>query len=211
MMEASCAVLDIKIITTLERDDDIDEPVLKPAGFDTYVAMLKQVETLQCEAKELQEEAKTLADSVEKALLADDDCDNDDDDDDNSEDDGRPPLMTLGKVKKAQEKVQELSEEADRKISEATDVKAKLPKQCGFVVCGIDQALQSFGVGRHSYHGQAFIDNHVNKCCKEENIQTCKSVIRTTARICPQLNEQAAHICGLYKPIFSKFAACHNL
>ncbi|XP_070553810.1 uncharacterized protein [Ptychodera flava] len=122
--------------------------------------MLKQVETLQCEAKELQEEAKTLADSVEKALLADDDCDNDDDDDDNSEDDGRPPLMTLGKVKKAQEKVQELSEEADR---------------------------------------------------KEENIQTCKSVIRTTARICPQLNEQAAHICGLYKPIFSKFAACHNL
>ncbi|XP_070541607.1 uncharacterized protein [Ptychodera flava] len=113
MMEASCAVLDIKIITTLERDDDIDEPVLKPAGFDTYVAMLKQVETLQCEAKELQEEAKTLADSVEKALLADDDCDNDDDDD-NSEDDDRPPLMTLGKVKKAQEKVQELSEEADR-------------------------------------------------------------------------------------------------
>ncbi|XP_070570873.1 uncharacterized protein [Ptychodera flava] len=117
MMEANCAVLDIKIITTLERDDDIDEPVLKPAGFDTYVAMLKQVETLQCEAKELQEEeAKTLADSVEKALLADDDCDNDDDDDDddNSEDAGRPPLMTLGKVKKAQEKVQELSEEADR-------------------------------------------------------------------------------------------------
>ncbi|XP_070537119.1 uncharacterized protein [Ptychodera flava] len=81
--------------------------------------MLKQVETLQCEAKELQEEAKTLADSVEKALLADDDCDNDDDDDDDddddSEDDDRPPLMTLGKVKKAQEKVQELSEEADRK------------------------------------------------------------------------------------------------
>ncbi|XP_070561953.1 uncharacterized protein [Ptychodera flava] len=174
--------------------------------------MLKQVETLQCEAKELQEEGKTLADNVEKALLADDDCDSDDDGDDNSKDDGRPPLMTLGKVKKAQEKVQELSEEADRKISEATDVKAKLPKQCGFVVCGIDQALQSFGVGRHSYHGQAFIGNHVNKCCKEENIQTlCKSVIRTTARICPQLNEQAAHICGLYKPIFSKFAACHNL
>ncbi|XP_070550704.1 uncharacterized protein [Ptychodera flava] len=193
MVEASCAVLDIRIITTLERDDDIDEPVLKPAGFDTYVAMLKQVETLQCEAKELQEEAKTLADSIEKALLADDDCD--DDDDDNSEDDGRPPLMTFGKVKKAQEKVQELSEEADRKISEATDVKAKLPKQCGFVVCGIDQALQSFGLGRHSYHGQAFIGNHVNKCCKEEKIQTlCKSVIRTTLRICPQLNKQAAHI-----------------
>ncbi|XP_070548866.1 uncharacterized protein [Ptychodera flava] len=83
LLETECAKLDLEIFCHLESGEGVDEPVLKPANFDTYLSMLRDATKLESEARE--DEVKVQAMEVEiEHLFYDSDSDSDSDDGDKS-------------------------------------------------------------------------------------------------------------------------------
>ncbi|XP_077998240.1 uncharacterized protein LOC144451311 [Glandiceps talaboti] len=100
MLETDCVELDRKIFMTLSKTGEVDEPIILPANFNSYIETIEQILKLLSESEDLRDQAEC----IETELVAFEHLDEDDKDD-----------IPLREVNRLQEEMEELLHSADEK------------------------------------------------------------------------------------------------